>query len=366
MEDFRLNINRVRQSSFKYCGPACIEMVSNYYGITTNQDSIWEGTRQHMLEPKKFYTDPEALADYLIEEAKIPVTFTVDDLSYESFFQCIAKITRSVVYYSMPPCILISQGRHWVVVEGVKATFDDPSKESGVVAGLYISDPSRGHSGIIYKPLNESFKNDYLNPVKPVGALSGTQWANKIVTVCEGSQDVVNSISIPNLPRPSGGGFGGVTFSEAEELAIGDIAHYGLGVAHKILGGGANPIIKKYEVHLISGGLPYYIIPLDLSGELVWAIFLSSELELESVLLDEQFKLPATGEEARGIVQDNFDSEVDLQEQDGLWWERCSELETRYKVVRRLKINDVEYYLDSENRLLDKLHRIPTENYLAG
>ena len=356
---YDLGIKRLRQESYKYCAPACIQMILNAKGVTISQNQIWNSLRQYMVDPEKWYTDPEAAATFLDNQLSQSTGDNVDDLSFNNQLSSVSKLARSIVYYKLPSMILINKGRHWVCVSGIHGTFEDEHFEEGIVSALYVADPARGNTGVQFRPISSAFFNDYFNPV----AIPGT-WNNKLITISESSEDIVDNLHIVENVRPMGGGTSLIS-SDVIELTIEDIDYFGLGRGQRLLGGGSPIDDELIKVFDLEKQCEYFILPVELNGaKLIWSIFHPFFMVTEAVLLTEVYNFPPNGDELDILMKNKFGT-VEYADA-GYVWQSCIELSSRFEIARKVIVDNNEYFITKENIILDSFSTFDEKNRLAG
>jgi Peptidase_C39 like family len=347
-----LEVTRVPQDNYYYCAPASIQMVLGKFGISKLQNDIYQETRKYMQEADLWYTDPHAIGQYLASIPVVESAIIYLDKLYTEFLPIISKIAWNIITQNQPSIILINGGRHWVVAVGVTASVSN-DKQSVLVTGLWIADPDRSVQGLQFKPINDDFINNYLDPV----TLNG-RWLGKRVAVAEKSD-----ISFPNVIfrkpiRPAGGG---ITLTEAEisQLTIEDYSAYSLGLATLPLAGGAVSLIR---VNIIDSTSFYYLVPLVYKGSICWSVFdVGYVLSTTSIMFADNISLPPSGNNLEKLVTSFYKNVTSFQEVNGYYWKPCIEMPSKFSIVSMAYVNDRKVYVNAQSELFEALSIYPDE-----
>lgn len=357
MGEYLLNINRLQQEKYNFCGPACIQMILASIGVQKTQQAIWDDTRQLLQDAKNWFTDPEAIAVYLASVAEISKKIKIKSLSIPRLTDHFAKILRAADRDQFPSLLSVYKGKHWVLCTGFQGEYLDDLHEHLKVSGIYIADPSRGSSGIEFYPITEWFIEEFLNIV----AIPG-KWQDTLVTITDDDPDAIDTIDLPPPSRPIGGGGGELDPTEVFTLISEDIQHYGLanntevampgnlglsvaessdiGLCHS--DGNVNPV----AVRGLDDESLYYISPITINGRVKWAAFSSNYLTLMAVQLNGTFRPPSSGDALRKIVESKFDSVNSYQEHPNLYRKQTDKLRGIFDVIRKVEVNSKEYFVD--------------------
>lgn len=355
---YSLPVQRHRQEAFNFCAAAALAAVLEGSGIIKTQAQIWSDTRPLLVEPKIYYTDPDAIATYLNETLSQSTGVTYRASGSPSFEWVVSKLVRDVAHYKFPPLLLVFAGKHWIVVRGMTARFADALQESGLVATLQIVDSSRGSDGIETRPINASMR-EWLQPVKLAG-----KWNGLYVCISDASDDVIDNLEFVSPARISFLRRVLAAADDVEGTVIADMSIYGIGSATRLLGGGAE--YSTVRVYHIGRSETYYLVPLELNGRMVWAIKNEKYGELESVLDIDESLIPPDGLELQSAIERYVGSPVAFQVREGLYWKDSVELPSKFDVVRIVQIDAREYFVKRDGSVVIELHEVGEHGLLSG
>lgn len=364
-----VDVQRITQETYKWCAPACAQMLLHSLGIERTQQSIWDETRALASDPTKWFTDPDALATYLAQFDAIKAKVSIDDVPSEGLETVFSRLIRVLDRQTLPAPILIYGGKHWVLFIGIEGEFLDASRESARVSAIWVADPSRGTSGLDVYPIGDWFRNSFFTPVIIPGP-----WSGKLVAVTDASADRLAVVELAQSPRPPGGGAGiKLTLADISEVLAEDIAHFALGNTARIarvddsaLTGDMRMLalvsalgldqgtISPLEVTVIEDGSVYYLSPTMLDKSFTWSAISANYLGLAAMRMG-FIQLPPTGAELEAVVRTRLGNIGAYEERPGLFWTSCAELRSLFDVVRIVTVDGVEYFVDAYNNVLDQL-----------
>jgi hypothetical protein len=289
----------------------------------------------------------------------------VQDTASEQFTFVVNRTARTILQYKCPVAALVWFGGHWVVIAGVQGQFDDAARTSGKLTGFWIADPGRGETGIVFHPFNQWMRESYFTPCRiPRDNL----WKERLVIVGEDNDEIAGSFELTE--RPSGGG-GIIDVEDVLDVMLSDAKFYRIGPMRRVLGGGGTT--QPITVQFIGTDERYYIAPVELKGQLVWAAFVSKYKgmifnDLAGVMVSEQFLEPPTGSDLKSLLAAKLPGAAGkrVAERPGLWWQRSIELSSMFQVVRVVSLDDVEHYVTGDGEIYTALHQVADHNVLAG
>ncbi len=351
--DSSLPVTRESQKEWNYCGPASCQMVAQAFGMTAEQDAIWNALRPLMVAPAQWYTDPRAISSYLA-----PITAgreSFSDIRCADNITALKRFVYAIVHLGTPPIILVNSGGHWVVVVGVRIIFHDKERLHARIAGLFVADPSPAIKSVEFRPLG----NDFLNLAFTKCAVAG-QWENSYVFW--GAQDdrlTMTALDIDVKQRPTGGA-GHLEDSTISDFILEDLRFYGAATASVPLAGGA---ASTFHVN-VGGPDEYHIKLLVRDGNPIWTIFSIQGLELTSVT-SEGFVAPPNDQLVKDMVKKAY-GYTNVSVRNGLHWKPCLQLRSKYEVFRTVDSDAGEIYVTNLGRMFDTLSLVPDANWLAG
>lgn len=369
LTDRLLQIDRLTQETFKYCAPACIQMLLKYVGVQKTQDEIWNDTRSLLTDSTRWFTDPAAVAAYLQRFHSVSEKAQIKTVVNPTISRYLARVARVADMKEFPALMLVYGGKHWVLCVGLKAEYVDSDREHVKLAGIYVADPSRGSDGIQFFPINEWFSKEFVNPVSIAGA-----WQGDLLSITDGGDDEVDELEILPPARPSGGGVGELGVDEVFSIAGEDIQHYGLSsavqpvqlgylldknvrakslrTAHFF---GFNDAVMPIPIKKLDDNTMYYLAPLMIDGQPSWAAVSSRYTGLMAVRLSHTICLPPSGNELMAAAKLNFSRLVTLNELPGFVWPPSIEFPSLFDLAKQVAVDGVNHFVDCEGRFFRNL-----------
>lgn len=369
LTDDVLNINRVTQETFKFCAPACIQMLLHYVGVHKTQAEIWNETRSLVADPVRWFTDPDAVASYLQGFHLVSSHAQVGAVINSSLVRYLSRVVRVADIKRFPAVMLVYGGRHWVLCVGIKGEYVDKEHEQVKLSGLYVADPSRGSDGIQFFPINEWFSEEFLSPVRIDGVWKGT-----LLSVTDTGDDEVDELQILPPSRPSGGGAGELSFDDIFSIAGEDIRHYGLSndirtVQRTALSrSGAiidglytarfahlDDVVMPIPVTKLDDGTVYYLTPLKVGAHISWAAVSARYVGLMAIQLSGSLRLPPTGAKLLVAAAMRFNGSSHINELPGLVWQPSVEFPTWLDVARLVTVDGEPHFVNADGQFFGGL-----------
>lgn len=348
VSEYSIDIRRVRQNRWNYCGPACLAMIQAPYGLVASQDDIWDATRNFMVDTDNWYTDPVAMERYLSEQSEISQTLSVDDLSFSGATDALKKMIRTVSHYQHAAAMLVDNGMHWVVMRGVKAEFSDVSLKSCTATSLLVENPARGlgSSDTVIYPLNSAFFDEVFTPVKIQG-----EWHGKIVTVVEDSEDTLSDLQFLERNRPAAGGVD-LLSEDVPDLVHEDINYFGLGSSNRLLGGGipGGPSAAFEVKNALTNEKRYYYY-IELDGNLALAKFSVRNVSLVEIVSGiDGIWVPSLEDNVRAIIT-RFGSLSGVELDETLYHMPNARFGANDLIYRRFSVDGEGFVIDGRNQI---------------
>src|SRR5215216_3210517 len=126
------------QEEVYYCGPACAQMVLDDSAISIATQCDLYTTVCH--SSKKWFTNPQGLADTLSKRSTTVLDATHDDQGFDDQASATRAICWTIFKHDRPPVALINGRKHWVVVTGCILS-RRPTADYSVIA-LVLQDPN--------------------------------------------------------------------------------------------------------------------------------------------------------------------------------------------------------------------------------
>lgn len=188
-----------QQETRVWCGPASAQMILNSEKIKRyeTQQTLWDYIKR-VQQVTGWFTDPTSLAKTLTHyDETFPGYYVVYSDSDPQ--KATKKLAYTIYRYNVPPAALIYNGRHWVVVRGVRASTIPTWDGKYEIYGFWVNDPWYGINTLganKYITYN-NWVNNYFTPVR------SAPWRGFRVSVCD-PEEVTSDLLLPPM-RPMGG-----------------------------------------------------------------------------------------------------------------------------------------------------------------
>lgn len=345
--DKQLSVSRVDQRKKWYCGPACAEMLLNYFSIKIDQtvayQEIHDGDR---FKEERLYSDPKGMVDYINTVNDQSVMVDVIDMAEVDQKVVLDRIYSKIIAENFPITMLSLGGDHWVVVSGVRYldSLDGPRQ----YAGFYIQNPWKGSTPMAWVEVSE-FMDRWVRPNK-----FGSRWLNKIVILAN--------------DKIQGGAANGILDRDSYRLksssgsrtadAVAAMQMFGFEMVREVSGGGAL-VLKSVEVVNEDTGGTFWITPLDATDNKEFAdfVYVSSDgadghiLEISG--MSEQVDIPSI-DDAKKIIS-AYAPDVDYQIDERVFWRSRVGAVSRTDVYRKIELGGRMLFLLRSGEIVPSL-----------
>jgi hypothetical protein len=328
------------QSTDYYCGAACAVMMLTRKDRVLTQDAAYAFIRKGNAEPDSFYTDPvgfEACLDGILSGMQFEDIPSDDKNSIVGL--CLSTLSND----KRPVPILVKQGNHWVLIDGMVSDMDSSGISS--VKTVAVVDPWPQATNRSWIPA-DVFERDYLTPVK-----YGVKWKDKLVIVRQKGAAAPHATSAAEQIVMGGGA------KVDEALVARHLEAVGLPQVKPAIGGGiefttvtVNDLTQKPQSQ-------YTIFALDGSNSQIFKDFVlvaadsSDGRILEAAQFVPRFNY-FSEPEARALVASQVSDAGTVSIDPDYFFFESRKLRSRLMVARRVTIGGVEHWLMPDGVLM--------------